>query len=404
VVPGLRVRVTDHGAKSFVLLARYGGARNPTRRLLGLTGVMTLKAARDGARKWIEDIGQGIDPKAARDAKLKAEQEAKLAIERKEQAKFSAVAELFFAEYVRGRKLRQGHATERRIRNEVLPHWGDLSVHEITRDHVEDLIRKVVKRPAPRYAHNILDDIKMFFGWCVDVVDRRAPHKLASAPTDRIKPTKLIGPKAIRTRVLSEAELRSLWKAAEAIGYPFGPIVQMLALTGCRVGEVAGAAWDEFDLPGKLWTIPEERYKSGVQHRVPLTEDALKLLDGLPRYRSGNFLFSSRYGTKPVAGFSKAKCALDAHMPKDTPSFTYHDIRRTVRSQLSALRIADHVAEMVIGHGRKGLQRIYDQHGYDNEMREALDEWAARLRSIVEPPPPNVVTLHKAHKPEACAS
>jgi integrase len=72
-----------------------------------------------------------------------------------------------------------------------------------------------------------------------------------------------------------------------------------------------------------------------------------------------------------------------------------HDLRRTLRTHLSALRIPDHIAEMVIGHGRQGLQRVYDQHRYLDEMREALTLWSARLRSIVEPPPANVVAIKK---------
>jgi hypothetical protein len=59
---------------------------------------------------------------------------------------------------------------------------------------------------------------------------------------------------------------------------------------------------------------------------------------------------------------------------------------------LSELRVADNVAEMVIGHSKKGLARIYDQRKYREEMRAALEAWALRLRSIVEPPPANVVT------------
>ena len=70
-----------------------------------------------------------------------------------------------------------------------------------------------------------------------------------------------------------------------------------------------------------------------------------------------------------------------------------HDIRRTVRTRLASLRVSDMVAEMVIGHGRKGLQRVYDQHTYEAEMRDALELWAARLRDIVNPPPENVVEL-----------
>jgi integrase len=75
------------------------------------------------------------------------------------------------------------------------------------------------------------------------------------------------------------------------------------------------------------------------------------------------------------------------------PTFVIHDLRRTVRTRLSSLRVPDAVAEMVIGHGRKGIQRVYDQHTYLTEMREALDAWAVRLRTIVDPPPPNVVPM-----------
>jgi len=90
-----------------------------------------------------------------------------------------------------------------------------------------------------------------------------------------------------------------------------------------------------------------------------------------------------------------------ARMRGDDPSrvelepWVFHDLRRVVRSHLAALRVPDHVAEMALGHGRKGLQRIYDQHCYEAELREALTQWAGRLRSIVEPAPGNVVSLKR---------
>jgi integrase len=134
-------------------------------------------------------------------------------------------------------------------------------------------------------------------------------------------------------------------------------------------------------------------------------------LEELPRWVGGDFLFSTNGGKTPVNGFSKAKSRLDhrmlrtlralARMRGDDPKgsrlepFVLHDLRRTMRTRLSSLRVPDAVAEMVIGHGRKGIQRVYDQHTYLPEMREALDAWAARLRGIVDPPPLNVVTLRK---------
>jgi integrase len=169
-------------------------------------------------------------------------------------------------------------------------------------------------------------------------------------------------------------------------------------LTGQRKAEVAGARWREIDLERRLWTIPPERFKSDAVHVVPLADPAMALLAGLPRFAGGDYLFSSTHGRKPVNGFSNAKIVLEQRLAEalgaEPERWVLHDIRRTVRTRLSGLRVPDPVAEMVIGHARKGLARVYDQHQYLDEMREALDAWAMRLRSIVEPPATNVVALH----------
>jgi integrase len=161
-------------------------------------------------------------------------------------------------------------------------------------------------------------------------------------------------------------------------------------LTGQRKSEVSGARWTEFNLAARVWTVPPERFKSNATHVVPLTNEVTGLLQSLPRY--GDFLFPSARGvTAPIRNFAKPKERLDALMLEDLRAadpkaklqpFVIHDLRRTVRTRLSALRIPDVVAEMVIGHGRKGLQRIYDQHTFADEMREALTAWNERLRDI----------------------
>src|SRR5262249_27681216 len=112
---------------------------------------------------------------------------------------------------------------------------------------------------------------------------------------------------------------------------------------------------------------------------------------------------------RPVGGLSKPKARVDRRMLRtlralarlrgDDPRevklmpWTNHDIRRTVRSRLAALRVPDVVAEQVIGHQRKGIAAVYDRHGYEDEKREALEKWAAALRSIVAPARSNVVPL-----------
>jgi integrase len=190
--------------------------------------------------------------------------------------------------------------------------------------------------------------------------------------------------------------------------YPYGSLFRMLVLTGQRKSEVAEAQWSEFDLERKLWTIPAERMKADAPHVVPLTDDVIAILDALPRFKKGDHLFSLTFGEKPVNGFSKAKANLDkaiiTELRKGTDEakarekikldpFVIHDIRRTMRTGLSALPIPPDVAELIIAHARPGLRRVYDQYSFEVEKRHALELWAGRLRDIVQPAPANVVKL-----------
>jgi integrase len=389
IVPGLAVRVTDKGSRTFVLTARYPGSSNPTRRAIAEVGAITLLSARDKARAWLAQIKAGTDPKEAEEAQRKAEAEKRLAAEREKQNAFGAIAEIFLREYVRPR-CRTARAIEQRFRSELIPVWSNKPITAITRDDIEDLIDAVAKRPSRRkkgngvgaHAHAVLGDIKMFFGWCTDVVKRNQPYRLATSPADRIKPSKLIGKKRIRIRVLEDHEIRSLWVACTKLGYPWGDLVKMVLLTGTRLREASDAQWREFNGD---WIIPIERHKSEHEHRLPITDDMAALLAKLPKFEGGDSLFSFSFGAKPVVAFSRGKREIDALMPAGMPHWTFHDLRRTVRSQLSALKIEDHVAEKIIGHGRKGLQRIYDQHKYRAEVRDGLVAWQRKLRFIVDP-------------------
>ena len=147
---------------------------------------------------------------------------------------------------------------------------------------------------------------------------------------------------------------------------------------------------------------PAERMKMEAAHVVPLTDEVATILAQLPRFKKGDHLFSTTFGAKPVNGFSKAKELLDKKTLADLRSgaehpeqivlepFVIHDIRRTMRTGLSALPIPDMVRELVIAHARPGLHQVYDQYSYVDEKRRALELWAARLRSIVDPPAGNV--------------
>jgi integrase len=394
VVPGLGIRSTDKGNHTYVLLSRFPGSRNPTRRSIAEVGALGLAEARSKARHWLALIAKGIDPN------VEVERE-RLAEQRKQADTFAAVAEKFISRKLKTQ--RRGRAVERIVRNELLPHWGARPVTDISHRDIRELVERVVDRGAPTYAHNVFDAANA-------VLNFAATQDLIEAnPARLLKRTAVIGPKRHRQRVLSDTELRAFWRASGRLDYPFGPFFRLLLLTGARLDELAGARWREVDPQRKAWTIPAERFKSDAEHMVPLTDDAMAVLATLPRFNSGDFLFSTAFGRKPVSGFSKAKERLDRRMLRtlralalqhgDDPKeiqlkhFVNHDLRRTVRTRLSALKVQDHIAEMVIGHGRKGIARIYDQHRFEDEKREALAKWAMLLRSIVEPPPPNVVEL-----------
>jgi integrase len=404
IVPGFGVRVTDRGARSFVLYTRYPGTPGPSRRRLGKVGAMKLADAREKARRWLEMIDRGIDP-------TEEEERGRRDAQRRRENTFASVADDFIRLAVIGPDLsrpkqRKGEEVRRDIEREFVSRWRGRAITDITSHDVVAVIDAAVSRGAPYQAHNLLGHVRRLFNWAI----ARGVYGLERSPCDRMKPQDVIGRKALRRRVLSDAELRVFWRATEGLGYPYGPLFRLLALTGQRKSEVAEARWCEFDLERQLWVIPAERMKMEAAHVVPLTDEVVAILEQLPRFKKGDHLFSTTFGAKPVNGFSKAKELLDQKMLADLRKgaddlervglepFVIHDIRRTMRTGLSALPIPDMVRELVIAHARPGLHQVYDQYSYVDEKRRALELWAARLLQIVEPPTAadNVVSFQPA--------
>jgi integrase len=362
-VPGLGVRVTANGHRTYILGARFPGSNHFVRRELGEVGVITLAAAREQARTWLVEIKSGIDPaKKASTPKLEINNS------------FEHVASAFIARHLPTQ--RKGARVAREIRNELIPHWGALPIDKITRQMVVELVEAIVDRPAPRHAHTIFSHIRLIFNWAIG----RSIYGIEHSPTDRLRPLQLIGQKKTRERVLNDDELRALWAATEG-WYPYGSLVRLLLLCGARLNECARAAWSEVDFARRTLTVPPERFKANSQHIIPLSDDAVALLQSLPR--RSDFVFTSS-GARPVGDFFAAKRKLDSAMG-DVAPWCFHDLRRTYRTRLAELRVPDHVAELAIGHAKKGLRRVYDQYQYSSEVRDAMNAWAGRLRSIVNP-------------------
>ena len=164
-----------------------------------------------------------------------------------------------------------------------------------------------------------------------------------------------------RNRKLTDHELSLVWRCAEQLGSPFGPALQLLAITGQRRSEVLEATWSEFNLNTATWVIRSIRSKNGAEHIVPLSDVAVEILRGIPRIEGSPYVFTTT-GTSPVSGISKAKARLDqlitaANGDRAIPPWRIHDLRRTFVSGCARLRIPSEVTERAINHVSESFRR-----------------------------------------------
>jgi integrase len=399
ILPGLKVRVTDKGKRTFILWHRFGGAKNPSARSLGEVGVVSLAEARQKARGWLEMAKAGKDPvvvqaeQLALEATQNAEEDRLKAAEAaRSEATFGRAVGRYF-EYIAHQRQAAGVMSE--FRRDLLSCWKDKPLTEITRKDVKERVREIAQDTIYQ-AHAAFGNIRTFFNWARDEGD----YGLESVPTDGMRAEKIVGqPKKYRKRVLDDDELFAFWKAAEEIPYPLGPGYKVLLLTAARVNEIMEADRRELDPAENALTVPPERFKSDESHFLPFSTLTAEIVAGLPRWNAGTFIFS-RDGVKPARFWTKDRKALSARMElilkglaeargqdplnvKLKP-FVLHDLRRTVRTRLSQLKVPHEIREMIIGHGKKGLDRVYDQWEFRDEMRDALERWAALLLAMVE--------------------
>jgi len=386
--PGLALRITDKGARSWSVYFRLTdttGRQKNLRATLGRYPSIGIAEARRMAREIRDQAAADIDPRKAR---AEAQTKAQVIAER---LLFRNVAE----GYIAARCQREDSGTPKKghlklgkdidtiIRRRLIPAWGDKLIPEIGRLDLRDVTRPLVAE-TPMAAHRLHEVAKALFYWSVN------EGFLEASPFARMEaPVK----KYPRDRELKHPELKRVWAACEAKTYPFGPLVKLLALTLQRRNEVAGMQWPEIDLKKAQWTIPTERSKSERAHIVPLSKAAVQIIKGLPRYVGGPYVFTTSSGMRPVSGFSKMKVVLDK--AAKVTDWRLHDLRRTGRSEMARLKVDDVVAERILNHVPRGLIKVYNRYQYLDEKREALNVWARELQKITKPAKGEVVRLRK---------
>jgi len=188
-----------------------------------------------------------------------------------------------------------------------------------------------------------------------------------------------------RQRILSDDELRAIWNAD--IPQPWRAFIRFLLLTATRRNETARMARSE--LRGANWTIPAGRYKTKQDITLPLSAAAQDALAELPRFGTGEYVFTVN-GRTPLAAFSRGKKAIDR--ASGVRGWTLHDLRRTGRSLMSRAGVPSDHAERCLGHIIPGVRGTYDRHKYQEEMRLAFEALATQIARIVDPQD-NVVAL-----------
>ena len=291
--PASAVRVTAGGGKSYV--AQYSFAGEKRRIPLGSCSAVSLAAAREAVRTIMGDVAKGRDPaaerkEAARQAKEKAEQD-KLTlaalVDKWEEGRLAGRRPGYRAEATRA--LRFAFAGQLKAPAAAL----DARTARRIVNEIADAGKAATARLTTAYG-------RACFVWAID------RGLVADNPFRAIKAEGVPS----RDRVLTDQELREIWKAAEGPS-AYGLIIRMLILTGQRRDEVAGMTTEELFGDLSAWTIPAARAKNGVAHIVPLPEQARAIIEASPRRSdaSPNLVFSARGGQ--FAGWSKAKALLD---------------------------------------------------------------------------------------------
>jgi integrase len=366
---GLYLIVQPTGGMAWAFRYRHNG--KPRKLTLGAYPAIGLSKARAEASRAKVTLADGDDPAAAKRAAKAAKRVLKSADDHVERV----IAE-FIAVYAKP-KTRGWRETERLLA-EFGTAWKGRRLTDIGKPDIHRILDAIVSRGSPITANRKFAQVRKMFKWSVSrgLIDR--------SPCDGIDPPSA---EKSRDRVLNKDELRLVWRAADGLGFPFGPIVKLLALTGQRRSEVGGMEWRELDLDKGLWTIPAARSKNKRQHALPLSPEATAILKSLPRFSGSRFVFSP--GNTAPSGFSRAKTRLDGLIAKmngePIAPWILHDIRRSVATELAGLGVNLPVIERCLNHvsgSFAGIVGVYQKQKYEVEQRAAMELWGRHVEAL----------------------
>jgi integrase len=382
--PGLAVRVTTKGTRTFLVQWTDRVTKRKVREPLGVWGSITIEQARSAARVRLGEVAKGLDPVADRNEKRAAAERENAEVALTLDALLSQWADL----HLSSRRPRYAAEAVRSVRHAFAKQLGEPAAR-LSRAQTVAVLDEIVAKGNPVTAGRTIAYARACYSWA---------EKRGMVPLNPFRNLPVSAATTERERVLSDEEVRDIWRAAAATSYPFGPFYQLAILTLQRRDEVAGMRWSELSPDGATWLIPGARMKNGKPHDVHLSPSARQILRQLPHHEGHDLVFSTT-GKTPISGFSRAKKALDATIimmrhgdggsGKTSPAvvpWRLHDIRRTGVSSLARLGVDSIVADKLLGHQAaklRGVAAVYQRHTFADERAQALETWAAHVMEFV---------------------
>lgn len=399
---GFMVRVAASGKKTFLFQYNEASSANGKRRVpLGVFGTeLTTVKARKKAEVLRGQTRDGRDVVAER-KRAKAEAAAAVA-----SAAFTveALIDDWAAQHLASRSASYSKRAPRDLKL-ALAAWLKAPAMTLARTDAVVVLDGVKVDSGPVQANRVRAEARACWTWAVK---RGALEANPWADTPRP-----LAREIARERVLTDAEVGTLYRAADGLGEPWTALVKVLLLTGQRRSEVAAMRWSELDLDAGVWTLPGERAKNHQTHVVPLVPEVLELLRAIKRRRDAVYVFEGPRQTA-VSGFGKLAARLDQALRKaaleeaeeagrpvrEPAQWTLHDMRRTLATGLQRLGVRLEVTEAVLNHvggSRKGIVGVYQRYGWDSEKRAALEAWTKHVIALAENkrPASNVLPLRR---------
>lgn len=360
----LGIRVAPTGRRSWIVMYYFEG--RPRMMTLGVYPQMKVADAHKAHADASLMIQRGEDPGT------------KAVAERKALSDSPTVKELV-ADYLKiwaKPNKRSWEEDERILTKDVIPDWGSRKARNITRRDVNALLDGIVNRGAPIAANRTLAVIRKMFKFAVsrDML-AASPCAAVTAPSKENR----------RERVLDETEIkRLLQRLPQAKMLNQSKLaIKFQLLTAQRCGEVLGAEWADINLDFGWWTIPAEKAKNGMAHRVPLSAQALAVLKEAQTLKRGDrFVFPSPRKGKQMTPTVLALAVRRSAEKFDMEPWTPHDLRRTAASRMASMGTPRVVVSKILNHAEPSVTAVYDRHGYDSEKRTALEAWGAKVEEL----------------------